>query len=140
MRFFPAIRILLFCAALLVFPFSSQAQTEQILDFHSDITLQDDSSLQVTETITVIAAGKQIRHGIYRDFPTNYRDNFNNRYVVGFEMLSASRDSANEPFRVEAYSNGKRIYLGDPNAMVPRGRHVYTISYTTTRQLGFFKD
>jgi len=140
MRFFPAIRILLFCAALLVFPFSSQAQTEQILDFHSDITLQDDSSLQVTETITVIAAGKQIRHGIYRDFPTNYRDNLGNRYVVDFQMLFATRDSAPEFFRVEDYANGKRIYLGNPNTTVSPGRHVYTIAYTTNRQLGFFKN
>ena len=46
----------------------------------------------------------------------------------------------NETFRVEDFANGKRIYLGDPNAIVPRGRHVYTISYTTNRQLGFFKD
>jgi len=133
-RFFLALLVALICCL------PSRAQTEQILSFHSDITLQDDSTLQVTETIDVIAAGNQIRHGIYRDFPTDYRDTFNNRYVVGFQMLSAMRDSTNEPFRVENVSNGKRIYLGDPNAMVPRGRHVYTISYTTNRQLGFFKD
>ena len=94
----------------------------------------------VTETITVVAAGNQIRHGIYREFPTRYRDAFNNRYAVGFQMLSATRDSADEPFRVEDYANGKRIYLGNSSAMVPTGRHVYTISYTTNRQLGFFKD
>src|SRR5262249_34520953 len=35
---------------------------------------------------------------------------------------------------------GKRIYLGDPKALVARGRHVYSITYTTNRQLGFFKD
>lgn len=113
---------------------------EQILDFHSDLSLQDDSTLQVTETITVLAAGRQIQHGIYRDFPTHYRDNLNNRYDVGFQMLAATRDSENETFRVEDYANGKRIYLGNPNEMVPRGRHVYTISYATNRQLGFFKD
>jgi Predicted membrane protein (DUF2207) N-terminal domain len=59
-------------------------------------------------------------------------------------MLSATRDGSDEPFRVEDYANCKRIYLGSSNAMVPRGRHVYTISYTisytTTRQLGFFPD
>jgi uncharacterized membrane protein YgcG len=125
---------------LLLCSWPSRAQTEQILDFHSDITLQEDSSLSVTETITVFAAGSQIRHGIYREFPTTYRDTFNNRYVVGFQMVSATRDSSDELFRVENYANGKRIYLGDPNTIVPRGRHVYTISYTTNRQLGFFKD
>jgi uncharacterized membrane protein YgcG len=132
--------LLLCCAALLVLSLPAGAQTEQILDFHSDITLQDDSTLQVTETITVTAAGKQIRHGIYREFPTRYRDAFNNCYVVGFQMLSATRDSIDELFRVEDYSNGKRIYLGNPNAVVRPGRHVYTLTYTTNRQLGFFTE
>jgi uncharacterized membrane protein YgcG len=114
--------------------------TEQILDFHSDVTLQPDSSLQVAETIAVFAANVQINHGIYRDFPTRYTDHFNNKYVVDFRMLGATCDSAAEQFRVEDVSNGKRIYLGDPATVVQRGRHVYTISYITNRQLGFFKD
>jgi uncharacterized membrane protein YgcG len=140
MRFLSPIRLFLLCLSVLAFSSHSRAQTEKILDFHSDITLQDDSTLQVTETITVIAAGNQIRHGIFREFPTRYRDNFNNRYVVGFQMLSATRDSADEPFRVEDYANGKRIYLGSPTVMVPRGRHAYTITYATNRQLGFYQD
>jgi len=137
------VRLLTFVVVLvaeLLRPAIVSAQVEQIADFHSDITLQEDASLLVTESITVEAAGSQIRHGIYRDFPTRYRDAYNNRYVVGFQVLSATRDSAPEPFRVEDYSNGKRIYLGDAHAFVPRGRHTYTISYITTRQLGFFKD
>jgi uncharacterized membrane protein YgcG len=119
---------------------SQRPQMEQILDFHSDITLQDDTSLQVTETIDVIAANRLILHGIYRDFPTRYQDKLGNKYVVGFQMLGASLDSANVRFRVEDLSNGKRIYLGDANALVSPGRHIYTLTYTTTRQLGFFKD
>jgi len=115
-------------------------QDEQILDFHSDVSLRDDSSLLVTETITVYCAGKLIKHGIYRDFPTTYKDPFNVRYVVGFQMLSATRDSQPETFRVQDQFNGKRIYIGDPNALLPRGQHVYTITYTTNRQLGFHKD
>jgi len=140
MRSLPTTRLLPLLLAALLFCLPLRAQNEQILDFHSDITLQDDSSLLVTETITVVARGNQIRHGIYREFPTRYRDPINNRYVVGFQMLSATRDGADEPFRVEDFSNGKRIYLGNPNAMVPPGHHVYTISYSTNRQLGFFKD
>src|SRR6516165_5302283 len=115
-------------------------ESEQITNFHSDITLTDDSSLQVTESIRVMATGRQIRHGIYRDFPTSYHDTFNNHYAVGFRMLAATRDGFEEPFRVENYSNGKRIYLGDANSFVATGDHVYTIRYTTNRQLGFFND
>jgi uncharacterized membrane protein YgcG len=138
----------LLAALACCFPFHAQTprprvqrvQNEQITSFHSDITLEADSTLLVTESITVIAAGRQIRHGIFRDFPTSYSDALNNHYVVGFHMLSATCDSAEESFRVEDYSNGKRIYLGDANLFVASGVHVYTITYTTNRQLGFFKD
>jgi len=119
---------------------SARAPVERILDYHSDITLEDDGSLLVTETITVNSTGQQIRHGIFREFPTTYTDPYNNRYVVGFQMLSATCDSAPEKFRVQDQFNGKRIYLGNPNAIVSPGRHVYTITYTTNRQLGFYKD
>jgi len=123
--------VFLLLAALLAWAAPSHAQTERILDYHSDVTLQDDSSLQVTETITVVAAGGLIRHGIFREFPTHYSDPYNNRYAVGFQMLAATRDSAEETFRIENYVNGVRVYLGDPNAIVPPGRHAYTLTHTT---------
>ena len=141
MRLSVPIRLLLLCAAAaLLAGVPTDAQSERILDFHSDITLTDDSSLQVRETITVFCAGNRIRHGIYRDFPTRYTDPYNTRHIVGFQVLSTTRDSAPETFRVQDQFNGKRIYLGDANALVPRGRHVYTITYATSRQLGFYKD
>jgi hypothetical protein len=140
MRVPATIRFLFFAYLSSFAALSAHAQSEHILDYHSDITLEDDGSLQVTETITVVSGGHQIRHGIFRDFPTSYKDPFNNRYVVGFQMLSATCDSAPEQFRVEDHFNGKRIYLGNPSSLVNSGRHIYTLTYTTNRQLGFYKD
>ncbi|HWN75036.1 MAG TPA: DUF2207 domain-containing protein [Candidatus Udaeobacter sp.] len=140
MRVSSAIRAFLLGCFCLFAVASARGPAERILVYHSDITLEDDGSLQVTDTITVVSAGQQIRHGIFRDFPTTYIDPYNNRYVVGFQMLSATCDSAPEQFRTEDYFNGKRIYLGNPNSFVSPGQHVYTITYTTNRQLGFYKD
>jgi uncharacterized membrane protein YgcG len=143
MSFRTPTRALLMLSALLACAFSTfsnRPQPERILDFHSDITLQQDSSLLVTETITVNSTGTQMRHGIYRDFPTRYNDSLGNKYVVGFEMLSALRDGAEEHFRVEDYANGKRIYLGNANTLLPPGEHSYTLTYHINRQLGFFAD
>jgi hypothetical protein len=141
MKLKPAIRrgIFLFLCALLCV-MAAHAQGERILDFHSDIRVQDDATMQVVETIRVVSAGNQIRHGIYRDFPTRYADRLGNHYVVGLDVLGAARDDAREDFRVEDYANGKRIYLGRANFLVPSGEHNYTLSYTTTRQIGFFAD
>jgi len=113
---------------------------EHILDFHSDITLLNDGTFLVREMIQVNSTGSQIRHGIYRDFPTRYKDRLGNTYVVGFQLLSAECDGYAETSRVQDQFNGKRIYLGDPKSFVSSGLHTYVISYSTNRQLGFFSD
>jgi uncharacterized membrane protein YgcG len=132
--------VLCLALALLSSAGRARAQSERILDYHSDIELSDDGTLLVRETIRVVSAGEQIRHGIYRDFPTRYADRLGNQYAVGFDLLGATRDDAPENTRIEDRSNGERIYLGQSNYMMPPGEHTYTITYTTNRQLGFFAD
>jgi uncharacterized membrane protein YgcG len=136
----PLFRILGTLALLSLLSIATPAQSERIRDFHSDIGLLDDGTLLVKETIVVFSTGNQIRHGIYREFPTRYKDRLGNNYTVGFRFSGALRDGQPETSRVEDYSNGKRIYLGDRNTFVRNGVHTYELSYTTNRQLGFFKD
>ncbi|HTV59404.1 MAG TPA: DUF2207 domain-containing protein [Verrucomicrobiae bacterium] len=128
--------LLLRCGLASVAP----GQTERILDYHSDVELRTDGTLVVQETIQVESHGWRIRHGIYRDFPTHYRDRLGNAYIVGFDLLGATRDGQPEISRVENRANGKRIYLGNPNSLLSPGRYTYAITYTTNRQLGFFHD
>jgi len=132
----------LWFAALLLLAASdmARAQAERILSYHSDIAVRQDASMRVTETIAVHGAGAQIRHGIYRDFPTEYRDNLDNRVKVAFEILAVTRDGRSEPYHTEAISNGVRIYIGARNVTIPPGDHTYTLTYGTRRQLGFFDD
>ena len=125
-------------ACLFLFVLSARAQSERILDYHSDVQVREDGTMEVRETIRVQSAGDRIRHGIYRDFPTRYTDRLGNRYVVGFQLLATTRDGAIENSRIENLSNGKRIYLGRADYLLPRGEHTYSISYTATRELGFF--
>jgi uncharacterized membrane protein YgcG len=121
-------------------PARAQDSSERILSFHSDITVNQDGSMDVLETIKVQAAGDQIKRGIYRDFPTRYRDRLGNQYVVGFEVLAVQRDGKPEAYRVENLSNGKRVYIGQKDVYLEPGEYTYTLTYRTTRQLGFFPD
>jgi uncharacterized membrane protein YgcG len=132
--------LLFFVVALCFLAPMAAAQSERIFDYHSDIQVRDDGSMVVTETIRVRSEGNQIRHGIYRDFPTTYSDRLGNRYVVGFDLLDTIRDGAPEGFHLEDRSNGKRIYLGSSHVLLPPGEYTYTLRYSTDRQLGFFKD
>ena len=113
---------------------------ERILSFHSDIDIAADGSMIVAETIKINAEGNRIRRGIYRDFPTNYRDRYGNRINVLFKPIEVSRDGRPEDWHDEGLSNGVRVYFGNANVMLDSGEHTYVFRYQTTRQLGFFED
>ena len=113
---------------------------ERILEYRSDIQLRPDGQLLVTERIRVRAEGQDIRRGIYRDFPTRYRDRMGNHVVVEFFPLSVNRNGAPEPWHTKELSNGVRIYAGSAGRMISTGIHEYELKFTTNRQLGFFDD
>ena len=128
----------LFAAFALLCP-SAAAAEERILHYLSDVLVQPDGALDVTETIRVRSEGTLIDHGIYRDFPTRYKRG-GSTVRVGFEVVSVQRDGADEPWHKERQGNGVRIYMGYSDTHVPPGEHVYVVRYRTTRQLGFFQD
>ena len=113
---------------------------EWIRSFHSEIEVFADGSMQVTEAITVQAEGQDIKRGIYRDFPTDYRDRFGNRYVVDFAVLDVRRDGVVEPYHLKSQGNGVRVYVGSSNVFLDPGEYRYELTYRTNRQLGFFDD
>ncbi len=119
---------------------ATAAADERILSFQSDITVHQDATMTVAETITVRAEGIQIKRGIYRDFPTKYKDSRGNPYVVGFRVVGVTKNGAPEPYHTEALSNGTRVYIGEKSRFLSPGEYVYTITYTTDHQLGFFQD
>lgn len=116
------------------------AADERILGYHADIEVAADATMTVTETITVRAEGNAIRRGIYRDFPTSYRDGVGNRYQVGFEVLDVTRNDQPETWRQERRGNGQRVYAGSADTYIEHGEHRYRIRYLTNRQLGFFEE
>jgi uncharacterized membrane protein YgcG len=114
---------------------------ERILDFVSDVRVARDGDLTVTETIAVQAEGREIRRGIYRDFPTTYhRRRDGSQVVVGFKVLAVTRDGNPENWTTENLSNGVRVRIGSADRLLNTGRHEYAIKYVTTRQIGFFPD
>ncbi len=107
---------------------------EKIQSFKSFIKIESDGSLRVTETILVISNQKQIVHGLYRDFPTVYHNNYN----IPFRVVSLNRDGQSESFHLSSLKNGVRIYFGNIHTILSSGKHKYILEYYTNHQLGFF--
>lgn len=113
---------------------------ERILDYRSDIQVHADGWLTITESIKVRAEGANIKRGIFRDFPTRYRDRLGNHVKVEFVPVSVLRNGNSEPWHTAERSNGVRVYAGSRQRMLEPGIHDYEFRFRTHRQLGFFDD
>ncbi len=118
-------------------PLSAQ---ERIVRFDVDAEIGTDASLTVTERITVMAEGKDIRRGIIRSIPTDFTDSEGRVRRAPLDLVSAFLDG--KPTQAQVSRAGERLEfrLGDPDVPLSFGEHVFTIAYRTAGQLGFFED
>ncbi len=116
------------------------AQCEHILLFDADIQVLKDGSMEVNEEITVQSCGIQIKHGIVREFPTTYKDEWGAWYVVDFKIKQVQMNGKPINYHVKKERNGEYIYIGQKGRHLSPGVYIFTIIYTTNRQLGIFEN
>src|SRR5689334_16399333 len=120
---FAALALVASLAPGLVTPSLAEERVER---FVSDVAVQRNGDLIVTETIQVWAEGRQIRRGILRDFPTLYHRADGSRVEVGFDVQSVMRDNMYEQFATERMANGVRVRIGSASVSIytgPQGSH-----------------
>ncbi|HWR90246.1 MAG TPA: DUF2207 domain-containing protein, partial [Dissulfurispiraceae bacterium] len=140
-RTIPAFIAVIACLVIAVTGLPSDCRAEErILRFDSHVTVHEDTSLTVEETIRVRAEQQEIRQGIYRDFPTTYTGKLGGKHIVGFQVLKVLRDGRTEGWHTEAQGNGVRVYMGRKGVFLDPGEYTYVLVYKTDRQLGFFED
>ncbi|KAA9132039.1 DUF2207 domain-containing protein [Marinihelvus fidelis] len=132
------LRALLLAGLMLATGMAAAKADERVLDYDVDITIRPDARLDIIETITVRAEGKQIRRGIYRDFPTRYKARFDTTVRVGFDVHEVTRDGQPTPWHSVRQFNGVRVYIGDKDTQLAPGTYRYRLRYQTYRQLGYF--
>lgn len=113
---------------------------EIIHSFHAGISIAGDGELTVTESISVRAEGREIRRGIYRDFPLIVEDADGRRHEVGFDVLEVKRDGRPEKYRIEKGSGIARVYIGDADVFLSPGDYDYQLTYRTDRQIRYFDE
>lgn len=130
--------------AALTVPFASDEAHAQdtgwtIERFHSDMAIQPDTSLLVTEEIDVDFAGLQ-KHGIFRELKVRFNYNSRHERVYGLTVLSVTNaDGKSWPYTRERNGANERIKIGDPDRTVS-GHQSYRIAYRLTNALNPFPD
>ncbi len=113
-----------------IFPLAAHAQEAYTINrFQTDLAIQADSSVTVTETIAVTFS--EPRHGIYRDIKAT---------DLNLNILSVTDEKgAPRPYSQESWAYGPRIRIGDANVTVT-GAQTYVITYTVKGAMTFFDD
>jgi uncharacterized membrane protein len=123
---------------LILFISSAFAQYFTITKFHSDIMIQKDSSFIVRETIDV--KFHRPRHGIYREIPFKYVDEFGKIITTPTKILSVT-DGAGKVWKYQVKKTGHmiNIRIGHPKKFV-EGDKTYVITYEVENAILFFND
>jgi len=111
------------------------AQTERILNYETAILVNADRSIQVTETIEVVANREAIKRGIVRRLPTSQ-----NGRRLRYRDIEVLRDGKEEPFHTESGSGQLSVYIGERDVLIPPGTYTYTLSYRAPNEVRFFKE
>jgi len=114
------------------------AQYFTINKFHSDITIHQDSSFIVKETIDVDF--HRPRHGIYREIPFKYRDELGKTIETPTKVTSVTDGSGKKwKYQVRKMGHIINIRIGDANRYVS-GHKTYVITYQVENAVLFFDD
>src|SRR3989344_213833 len=109
---------------------------EVIDNFQSDIVINSDSSIDVTETIDYDFQGIY-RHGIFRNIPIKYQARGGN-YNLHISNIRVTDESGKDyQFQTSYPKNNIEIKIGDPNETIT-GKKKYVISYTILKAINYF--
>jgi uncharacterized membrane protein len=123
---------------LILFTPPAFAQYFTINKFHSDITIHQDSSFLVQETIDV--SFDRPRHGIFREIPFRYRDELGKTMETPTTVISVT-DGAGKKWKYQVRKGDYVIHIriGDANKYVT-GHQTYVITYQVDNAILFFDD
>ena len=130
--------ILFFCLIGVLFTTPALA-AEKINSFKSDITVQKNADVLVTETV-IYDFGNAEKHGIFRDIPIVYENEEGKKFKIDFQILSI-KDEQGIAYQYQQSKKGENfsIKIGDPDKYVT-GEKTYIISYKISRVITYFSD
>ena len=122
---------------ILAFAASASARQLQIQKFSSEIFVQPDSALDITETIEAKFTG--VWHGIYRSIPVEYVTPQGFNYTL-FVKFDGATDDSGQKLKVESSRERHylkwKIYVDDATDTI----RTITLHYRVANGLKFFED
>lgn len=129
--------LLVLLLAVAILPHDVQAEEFTINRFHSDITIHEDASVIVTETIEVTF--HESRRGIYREIPVRYQTDYGETMRMPIDVAEVTDENGREwTTKISYPGNVINIRIGDADVWI-NGRQTYVITYEVTNALQYFE-
>lgn len=113
------------------------SQEEKILNFHVDIIINTDRTINVTENIKVYATSNEIVRGIVRTIPQTRTDKNGKTFRYNINLESVKHNGQTSKYNEDG-SDDFTLKIGDKDVLIPSGIHDYEIKYSIKGQIGFF--
>lgn len=135
-------RQLCLCVAILIVSAFSvaHAENEQILGFYSQVHVNTDASVDVSEQITVYANGGKIIHGIMRQLPLHYKDSYGINQRTDYKVTSVLLNDKPSAYFTKRSNSQLIIYIGSADITLAPGIYVYVINYHVNNVINFLND
>lgn len=132
-------RLALVVVALVVilWAWPARAADLEYTSFSSDITINADASLSITETIGVRFLSEL--HGIFRNIPVRYTTTDNQKSTIPISGVTVMQDGRAAEVDLSRSGDDLVIRVGDPDETIT-GDHIYVISYRAEAAVNFFSD
>ena len=119
--------------------FSQSVRAEVIRGYDSQITIQKDGKIHVTEKINYDFED-QYKHGIYRYIPTIKKNADGKEYQLSVNVESiADENQAPYTFSQSTVNNNLTIKIGDADRTIT-GLHTYVIQYLVSGAITYYSD
>jgi uncharacterized membrane protein len=109
---------------------------EMINDFQTQVTINNDSSINVREEIVYDFADQE-SHGIYRFIPISYQARGGNYRLRISDISVTDETGANYNFTISYPGKNIELKIGDANRLIS-GQHTYIISYKVKKAINYF--
>lgn len=108
---------------------SAPISNERIVSLLSEVILDRQGDLFVTETFKVVAERKEIKRGIYRQFVKEYTKSDGTKAALEYEVVRATLDGMPLTYKTDVTKSGQRIgLLRDGDGLNP-GTYEFILQY-----------
>jgi hypothetical protein len=124
------------------------APGEKIVSFGADITVREDTSIQVREEFVVHSEETYFKWGMIRHLPISSNERWDKRFGgeskddsgIRVKILDVTEDGARVSYNQGSGAGYAQLRIGKPDVPLARGDHTFVIKYLAEGILGSLAD